>query len=116
MIRFVYTFLLLLPNLSFTNEGALLFNGNCATCHHLKRASSAPTIHEIRARYIQAFPEKQNFIKYLSNWVIKPSKRTSLMHDKIIKYGLMPELAFDKESLKIIAEYIYEGEIEATTR
>ena len=115
MIRFIYTFLLLLCNLSLANEGALLFNGNCATCHHLKKASSAPTIYEIRSRYLQAFPQKQNFIEYLSSWVVKPSKETSLMHDKIAKYGLMPELAFDKESLKIIAEYLYEGKIEATT-
>jgi len=116
MIRFIYTSLLLLNTLSLADEGALLFNGNCATCHHIKKASSAPTINEIRSRYLQAFPDKDNFIQYLSNWVYKPKKETSLMHDKIKKYGLMPELAFDKESLEIIAEYIYEGKIEATTR
>jgi len=116
MIRFIYTPLLFLTTLSLADEGALLFNGNCATCHHIKEASSAPTINAVRSRYLQAFPQKNDFINYLSTWVYKPSKKTSLMHDMIEKYGVMPELAFDKESLKIIAKYIYEGKIEATTR
>jgi cytochrome c551/c552 len=96
--------------------GSLLFNGNCATCHHLHKASSAPTITEIRRRYKEAFPQKELFIKQLATWVKHPKKETSIMHDAIEKYELMPELAFDKESLEIIAEYLYEGKIEATTR
>jgi len=30
-------------------------------------------------------------------------------------YGLMPELAFEKETVEIIAKYIYNGKLEATT-
>ncbi len=116
MIRSVYIFLLLAPATWSMETGSLLFNGNCATCHHIKRASSAPTINEIRSRYLQAFPQKKEFINYLSEWVLKPSKERSLMHDQIEKYGLMPELAFEKSTLEKIAEYIYEGKIEATTR
>ena len=116
MIRSIYIFLLLAPTTWSTEMGSLFFNGNCATCHHLQRASSAPTIKEIRSRYLQAFPQKKDFVEYMSRWVLQPSKDTSLMHDKIQKYGLMPQLAFDKDTLKIIAEYIYNGDIEATTR
>jgi hypothetical protein len=38
------------------------------------------------------------------------------MHDKIEKFELMPELGFDKSTVKIIAKYIYQGKLEATTR
>jgi len=110
-----YTFLLL-TNLAFADNGSLLFNGNCATCHFTDKASSAPTIHQVRQRYLKAFPDKKDFVEYMSNWVVKPNKETSLMHDMIDKYGLMPELGYDKSTLKEITTYIYKGDIKATTK
>ncbi len=107
---------LIFPTTCWSAESAsLLFNGNCATCHHLKKASSAPTINQIRTRYLNAFPKKEDFVDYMSNWVANPKKESSLMLDMILKYGLMPQLAFEKETLREIAEYIYDGNIEATT-
>ena len=44
----------------------------------------------------------------MSKWVKKPSKDTSLMVDAISKYSLMPELAFEIETLKEITTYIYD--------
>lgn len=96
---------------SFCNYKELLFNGNCVTCHGLNNLNkSAPTIQEIKQRYISAFPEKKDFVEYMSTWVYKPDANTSLMMDAIEKYELMPELAFDKTTLEEIAEYIYESE------
>jgi hypothetical protein len=117
MIKIIYTTIFFTFS-CFAEEsiGSLLFNGNCATCHHINTPSSAPTITEVRNRYISAFPQKELFIKQLATWVHHPNKEGSIMHDAIDKYGLMPELAFDKESLEIIANYLYEGKIEATTR
>ncbi len=117
MIRIIYTLIIIFSPITWSaDDGALLFNGNCATCHHLKKASSAPTIDEIRQRYLQAFPNKKDFINYMSAFVLNPSYDKSLMHDKIAKYGLMPQLAYEKESLKSITSYIYDGNIEATTK
>ncbi len=117
MIRFVYILIIVFSPITWgADDGGLLFNGNCATCHHLQKASSAPTINEIRERYLQAFPNKHEFINYLSSFVLNPSAKKSLMHDKIEKYGLMPQLVFEKESVKSIASYIYDGKIEATTK
>jgi len=120
MIKYIYISIFISvifpPTMIRAGEATLLFNGNCATCHHIDKASSAPTIHEIRTRYKQAFPDKKDFVNYMSKWVVNPQEETSLMHDKIAKYGLMPQLAFEKESVEKIAEYIYDGKIEATTR
>ena len=117
MIRLIYVLIIVFSPATWgADDGALLFNGNCATCHHLKKPSSAPTIYEIRKRYIQAFPRKHDFIHYMSAFVLNPSNEKSLMQDQIKKYGLMPQLAFEKGSVEEIASYIYKGKIEATTK
>ena len=119
MIRFIYILIIVFSPATCiwgADDGVLLFNGNCATCHHLEKASSAPTIYEVRQRYLQAFPNKKDFIRYMSEFVLKPSSKKSLMHDQIKKYGVMPQLAYEKDVIEEIANYIYNGEIEATTK
>ena len=44
----------------------------------------------------------------MSQWVYKPNEKTSIMQDAIDKYKLMPELAYDMETLKEIASFLYE--------
>jgi len=44
----------------------------------------------------------------MATWVEKPAYEGSLMLDAIEKHELMPELAFNKEALRVISEYIYE--------
>lgn len=90
------------------NLGSLFFSGNCITCHHPTKTISAPSAAEVRRVYKQAFENKEEFISYMATWVKKPTLEGSLMHDAVEKYGLMPELAYDKETLRIISEYIYE--------
>ncbi|KAB7884578.1 MAG: cytochrome C [Arcobacter sp.] len=88
----------------------LLFNGNCITCHKTDNLNkSAPTVQEIQKEYKNAFADKKEFVDYMTHWVLSPKKETSLMQDKIEKYGLMPDLAYDESTLKEIAEYIYEN-------
>ena len=103
---------LLLITIMYINLNAsypeLLFNGNCITCHKTNGLNkSAPTIQEIQKEYKNAFPNKEEFINYMSVWVLNPKKETSLMQDEIETYGLMPDLAYDESTLKEIAEYIY---------
>ena len=99
---------LFFSSFSFANEmGSLLFHGNCVTCHYELQEKSAPAMIEVRKRYLQAFPKKEDFVKYLSEWVHKPSKEHSIMQDAIEKHGVMPQLAYEKDVLKEIATYIY---------
>ena len=98
-----------LCSLSFADDiGGLLFHGNCVTCHYELEEKSAPSMMEVRKRYLQAFPDKKEFVKYLSEWVHHPSKERSIMQDAIEKHDLMPQLAYEKEVLEDIAAYIYE--------
>ena len=100
--------LLIFTTSLFASYEELLFNGNCITCHKIKEAKSAPSISEIQMRYKSAFSSKDEFVKYMSNWVLKPTVQGSIMHDSIEKHGLMPELGYHKEVVQKIATYIYE--------
>ena len=95
-------------NLYADNFGSLYFHGNCVTCHDKSKDISAPSILKIQKHYKRAFPQRDDFIHYLSKWVNKPSKEESIMLDSIQKYNLMPDLAFEINVLKEIAGYIYD--------
>jgi len=88
--------------------GGLLFHGNCVTCHFELQEKSAPAMIEVQKRYKQAFPHKKEFVHYMSTWVLHPNAASSIMQDAIEKHGLMPELAFEKETLAEICGYIYD--------
>ncbi len=101
--------------LQFSYAGSyagLLLHGNCTTCHEINTHKSAPSLKYIQKVYKTAFEDKKDFVSYMSNWVEKPNIEGSLMQDMIEKYELMPELAYDKDTLNIIAEYIYETDLD----
>jgi cytochrome c551/c552 len=102
-------FLTLIFNALWANNyGQLLFHGNCITCHKIGEAVSAPSINEIQHAYKSAFRNKKDFIDYMTTWVLNPKEETSLMQDAVSKYELMPHLAYDKQTLEIIASYLYD--------
>ena len=112
MINTAYKYIVLVPilfaQLNASDYGSLLFHGNCVTCHFETKAVSAPSAIEIKERYTTAFSKKEDFVKYMSEWVKNPKEETSIMLDAIKKYELMPYLHYDLETLKEIADYIYE--------
>jgi len=99
---------LTLSSLEADSLGSLLFHGNCITCHEEVKAVSAPSVMEFRENYLRAFPQKKDFVTYMSTWVKHPDVQKSIMQDAIKKYELMPDLGFEKSTLEIISEYIYE--------
>ena len=109
MYKFIILFLILISTAySSNNIGELLFNGNCVTCHFRTENISAPSMKEVKENYIRAFPNKIDFIKYMSKWVSEPNKEGSLMSSAINKYEIMPTLGFEEDYLKDIASYIYD--------
>lgn len=107
-MRFFFIIFILYKS-SFAGENAaLLFNGNCITCHNATKTISAPSAAELRDRYKKAFARRVDFVDYMSKWVKNPNANGSLMHDAIKKHGLMPDIGFDMQSLIEIAGYIYD--------
>ena len=100
--------ILLIPMLLCAEDfTSLLFHGNCTTCHFINKSVSAPSIIEVKKRYISAFTKKDDFVKYMKSFVLKPTVEKSIMNDAIEKYELMPEITFDEETVESIAQYIY---------
>ena len=87
---------------------ALLFHGNCTTCHNETKTLSAPSVIEFKESYFVAFPNKKDFVEYMSQWVVNPNKETSIMLEAIKKHELMPQLGFDISTLREISAYIYD--------
>ena len=100
--------------LNADNMSSLLFNGNCLTCHDETKTISAPSVVEFKKIYTDAFATKEEFVSYMSEWVLNPCAKTSLMQDSIKKHGLMPYLGYDLQTLRDISTYIYETDF--TTR
>ncbi len=102
-----FLLLSLLVMLVQADEGELLFQGNCVTCHYPNKSVSAPSMQKVRETYKTAFKDKKDFVYYMSTWVLHPSHDTAMMSDAVKKYKLMPQLAYEKEVLEEIASYIY---------
>ena len=92
----------------FANYNKLLYAGNCLTCHKYEKSISAPSLMKIRNAYLNAFPKKEDFIYFMSAWVLNPNKTTSIMSEAIKVYKIMPYLAYEEQSLQDIALFIYE--------
>lgn len=107
-MKYIYLNLFIIASLNATDNRSLLFHGNCTTCHFEQKTVSAPSIIELKENYLRAFPIKKDFVEYMSKWVVKPNKETSIMLDAIEKHELMPELGYDISTLREISAYIYE--------
>lgn len=110
ILLFLLTLSLDADSLKNHQNGSLLFYGNCVTCHLQNKAVSAPSVAEIKQKYISAFAKKEDFVEYMSAWVHKPKEETSIMLESVNKYGLMPELGFEMDALRAISAYIYESD------
>jgi len=93
----------------YANElGNLLLNGNCTMCHYIDKDKSAPSFIKVKKAYKKAFPKKNDFIKFMKSFILNPTKDKSILSLEVKKYGLMPKIAYDEETIKIIVNYIYE--------
>jgi cytochrome c551/c552 len=107
-MRRLWIVVLLSAFLNASPSGETLFQGNCLTCHDDTKTISAPAIKEVQARYKQTFETKESFSAFMVAWVSAPNAQTALMPQAVKKYGLMPLLGYDQESLEAIAAFLYE--------
>jgi len=95
-------------NLQADNLGGLLLNGNCTTCHFERKTVSAPSVVDFRKKYLKAYPKKDDFVKNMISFIKNPNPKKSLMPKAIKKHELMPQIAFEEDTLSIIVKYIYD--------
>ena len=98
-------------------DGKKLMEIHCYLCHNPKVAEDigrvAPPMVAIKARYIDKKGlNKEEFIKYVTAFVLNPTEELALMKGAVKKHGLMPKQNFPNGSIEKIAEFMYDYQIE----
>lgn len=95
------------------SDGQQLFIEHCSACHSLTGpATLAPPVFAIAQRTKKDFPNEQEFVVRLMDWVVNPSVDNALMKGAIDKFGVMPKMDFSQVDVEAIAKYIYAGDFE----
>jgi len=99
------------------SQGLKLFDQHCKVCHGLTGGMNmkeriAPPIAGVRMHYLSVHKDKDAFATAVTSWLEKPDVTKTLMPGAIRHFNLMPPISVPKDDARIIAEYIFEGDIE----
>ncbi len=98
-----------------SSNGKQLMENNCYACHNPKTSQSdmiAPPMIAVKMHYISENTTEEEFINSFLLWTKEPSEENSKMPGAIKKFGLMPYQHYSEETIRAIAHYIYNNEIE----
>lgn len=112
------------PNYSKTSKDSLdikehpgkkLMEHNCYVCHspsatHENRI--APPMIAVKQHYVTSKTTKDEFKLAFQNWIDNPTAENSKMPGALKKFGLMPKTPYPKETIELIADYMFDNEIE----
>ena len=94
----------------FSDTGEVLFNNLCSSCHKVQGESGiAPPVFGVINHVKRAYPNRDDFIQTVVDWVDNPSQDKALMPGAINKFGLMPKLGYPKEQVTEIAQYLFDA-------
>ena len=97
-------------------EGLSLMIQNCYSCHNPETEEGkrlAPPMIAVKKHYVDATDSKEAFIAAFSTFLENPTRDNSKMPGAIKRFGVMPNLSFPKEKVALIADYIYDNEIDS---
>lgn len=98
------------------SEGYKLLKQNCYACHNPLAASHddllAPPMVAVKRRYKVSYDSKEDFTKAIVEWSKDPKEENAMMRGAVDNFKVMPKQTFDENDLKVIAEYIWDNELE----
>ncbi len=97
------------------HPGKKLMETNCYVCHHPTTGESnriAPPMIAIKKHYITNSTTKEAFIKTMQEWIKNPTEENSKMYGAVTRFGLMPKTVYPEETIRQIADYMYDYDIE----
>ena len=115
-------FILLATTTLFGKSGEELFDQNCATCHSAvlgvtneggyenSYITPAPYVADLVEKLKKETASKDEFAKFIKEYIQNPDKRKTLYGKKYIKkFGLMPSLngAMKDEDISKLIDYLY---------
>ena len=98
-----------------THAGKKLMETNCYVCHGPTAGEDnriAPPMIAIKRRYSMSNTTKEAFINSMQNWIKNPTEDNAIMYGAVKRFGLMPKQGFPEETIKQIADYMFDFEIE----
>ncbi len=90
-------------------DGYKLFSTYCGACHDIMRPKRAPGIMGVAGLWRRHHPNKDDFIRAISDWVRNPSpSKMKLCGCVVRRFGYMPPVAVPEEKMRVIAEWLWE--------
>ncbi|QXP63463.1 DUF3365 domain-containing protein [Polaribacter sp. HaHaR_3_91] len=95
--------------------GKKLMETNCYVCHDAITPEDnriAPPMITIKKRYLMSNSSKEAFIKSIQDFIKNPTEENAKMYGAVKRFGVMPKQVFPEETIKEIAGYMFESDIE----
>lgn len=100
------------------HPGEKLMKTNCYVCHNPTASHEnriAPPMIAIKKHYINEKTTKEEFIQSIQSWIKNPTEKNAKMSGAVKRFGIMPKQPFTEETIKQIADYMFENDIEEPT-
>ena len=89
-------------------DGKVIFS-TCNACHNAELDPPlAPPMFGVQKRYKKAFPDRQEFVQRMVDFVQNPTMDKVIMKRPAMKLGLMPAQKLPEAELQQVAAYIYD--------
>lgn len=95
-------------------SGQDVYETNCIACHVSEGMPTvAPPIFAVKNHVIGSYPEREDFIKRVAEWVKAPNAEDVLMPGAVRKFGLMPALPqLSDEEAQAVAAFLFDSDME----
>jgi len=96
------------------HPGKIVLENQCYICHNPEASEStmiAPPMIAVKKHYISVETTKEEFTAALVNWINDPQQEKSKMPGALRKFGIMPYQPHSEETIRDIADYMYDNEI-----
>jgi hypothetical protein len=97
-------------------DGFQLMESTCFSCHSPNSANEtnvAPTIADIKLAYLNEYPQGEQFIAAMQEFLANPNAESAIMKESVTNYGLMPQMSLLSEQSNAIASYLFQNQVEA---
>ncbi|WP_396600380.1 DUF3365 domain-containing protein [Algibacter sp. R77976] len=97
------------------HPGKKLMETNCYVCHSPTASEAdriAPPMIAIKKHYIKNETSKEEFIEAMQAWIKNPNEDDAKMFGAVRRFGVMPKTPYPEETIKQIADYMYDFEID----
>lgn len=93
-------------------DGFSLYQSMCSACHVASgRPTVAPPLFGVKNHVMGAYPERQEFVEYIVQWVKNPQAERSLMPGAVRRFGVMPTLPYSETDVRAVAGFIYDADL-----